>query len=49
MIPKETKNNMSTTTITSRIIETKLILWNDLKFIQQDNFIEWVNNGDKKL
>jgi hypothetical protein len=49
MIPKETKNNMPTTAITSRIIETKLILWNDLKFIQQDNFKEWINNGDKKL
>jgi hypothetical protein len=48
MIPKETKNNMPTTAITSRIIETKLILWNDLKFIQQqDNFR--INNGDKKL
>lgn len=40
---------MSTASITSRILETKLIKWHDLQFIQQNNFKEWVNNGDKKL
>jgi DNA modification methylase len=40
---------MLTASITSRIIETKLINWNELRFIQQENFKEWVNNGDKKL
>jgi hypothetical protein len=34
---KRNKKQYVTTAITSRIIETKLILWNDLKFIQQDN------------
>lgn len=40
---------MEAATITSRIIETKLIKWLELEFIQQENFKEWVNNGDKKL
>lgn len=40
---------MESDTITSRIIDTKLINWRDLQFIQQENFKEWVNNGDKKL
>ncbi|UYW01782.1 class I SAM-dependent methyltransferase [Flavobacterium agricola] len=35
--------------ITSRVIETKLIPWRELKFIQQDDFKEWINNGDKRL
>jgi hypothetical protein len=48
-ITKETKSNMLTASITSRIIETKLINWNELRFIQQENFKEWVNNGTKTI
>lgn len=40
---------MSNQTIASRIIKTEPIKWRELKFIQQENFKEWVNNGDKKL
>lgn len=40
---------MSTQTISSRIIKTELIKWRELQFIQQENFKEWLNNGDKKL
>lgn len=40
---------MSQATISSRIIKTELINWRELQFIQQDNFKEWVNNGNKKL
>ena len=40
---------MSSKTIQSRILGTELISWRDLEFIQQDNFKEWINNGDKKL
>lgn len=40
---------MSETTISSRIIKTELINWKELQFIQQENFKEWINNGDKKL
>jgi DNA modification methylase len=35
--------------ISSRIIKTELIKWSELQFIQQDNFKEWINNGEKKL
>jgi DNA modification methylase len=40
---------MSQQAIASRIIKTELINWRELKFIQQDNFKEWVNNGSEKL
>lgn len=40
---------MNQTILTDRIIKTESIRWKDLKFIQQDNFKEWVNDGDKKL
>ncbi len=40
---------MSEQTITSRIIKTEPIKWRELKFIQQDNFKEWIGNGDQKL
>lgn len=40
---------MSNQTITSRIIKTEPIQWRDLQFIQQENFKEWISNGDKKL
>jgi hypothetical protein len=36
-------------TIQSRIIKTDLIKWRELKFIQQENFKEWVTNGSEKL
>ena len=40
---------MSAQIIGSRIVKTELINWRELQFIQQDNFKEWINNGDKKL
>lgn len=40
---------MTQKTIESRIIKTELINWRDLKFIQNDNFKEWLPNGNKKL
>lgn len=40
---------MSSQTIASRIIKTELIDWRKLQFIQQDNFKEWITNGDVKL
>lgn len=35
--------------IQSRILKTEPVRWKDLKFIQQENFKEWHNNGDQKL
>jgi DNA modification methylase len=35
--------------ITSKVIKTELIKWSELQFVQNDNFKEWVGNGDKKL
>lgn len=40
---------MTATTINSRILKTSLIKWRELEFIQQENFKEWINNGDTKL
>lgn len=40
---------MSEQKIISKIIKTEPIKWRDLHFLQQDNFKEWTNNGDKKL
>lgn len=40
---------MNKKNINSKIIKTELIKWRELKFIQQDNFKEWVNNGSQKL
>jgi DNA modification methylase len=40
---------MSQSQIISKIIKTELISWSTLKFVQDDNFKEWVGNGDKKL
>lgn len=48
MFPKENKN-MSEQIIESRIIKTELVNWRELKFIQQDDFKEWLPNGNKKL
>lgn len=33
----------------SRIIKTAKVKWKDLQFIQQENFKQWVENGDKRL
>lgn len=35
--------------IKSRVLKTELINWGELQFVQQENFKEWNNNGDKKL
>lgn len=35
--------------IKSRVLKTEPILWKNLKFIQDDNFKEWIDKGDKKL
>ena len=35
--------------IKSRIIKTELIFWKQLDFIQDENFKEWIENGDEKL
>lgn len=40
---------MNTNTINSRVIGTSLINWRELQFIQQENFKEWINDGDAKL
>jgi DNA modification methylase len=40
---------MSEQLITSRILKTVPIKWEELQFVQQENFKEWNNNGDKKL
>lgn len=35
--------------ITSRVLKTETICWKDLEFIQDDNFKEWIAQGDRKL
>lgn len=40
---------MSQSQIISKVIKTEQITWSELKFVQDDNFKEWVGNGDKKL
>lgn len=40
---------MSEQTIDSRIIKMELVNWRELQFIQQDDFKEWLPNGNKKL
>ncbi|WP_445453106.1 hypothetical protein [Flavobacterium sp. 25HG05S-40] len=40
---------MTSQTIASRVLKTEPINWRKLQFIQQDNFKEWINNGDAKL
>ncbi len=40
---------MQETQIASRILKTELVKWKELKFIQQENFKEWTNNGSEKL
>lgn len=36
-------------TLSTRVVKTQLIKWKNLKFIQQSNFKEWIDTGDKKL
>ena len=40
---------MSEQIVGSRVLKTELINWQELQFIQQDNFKEWINNGSEKL
>ena len=40
---------MQLETIQSRIIKTEKINWKTLQFIQDEDFKEWINDGDKKL
>lgn len=40
---------MPSQTIESRVIKTEKIQWKTLVFIQDDDFKEWINEGDKKL
>ena len=40
---------MNQSVIESRIIKTELVKWQELQFIQQEDFKEWLPNGDKKL
>lgn len=35
--------------IISKVVNTTLIKWRDLQFIQQEDFKEWIDTGDKKL
>lgn len=35
--------------ITNRVLKTELIAWKNLEFIQDDDFKEWINDGDEKL
>ena len=35
--------------IKSIVIKTAKIKWRNLEFIQDENFKEWINDGDKKL
>lgn len=40
---------MNTEAIQSRIIKTELVPWETLLFIQDEDFKEWINDGDEKL
>ena len=40
---------MNQPVINSRIIKLEPIKWKELQFIQQEDFKEWLPNGDKKL
>lgn len=35
--------------IKSRVLKTEAIRWKELHFIQDDNFKEWIDDGDQKL
>ena len=38
-----------TNQIKNRVLKTELIDWKSLEFIQDENFKEWIDDGDKKL
>lgn len=40
---------MQLETIQSRVLKTQKINWKNLEFIQDEDFKEWINDGDKKL
>lgn len=40
---------MQTQEIRSRILKTENIRWRELEFIQDENFKEWIDDGDEKL
>ena len=40
---------MNQPVINSRIIKLEPVKWLELQFIQQEDFKEWLPNGDKKL
>lgn len=40
---------MESISIASKVIKTEPINWNDLQFVQGENFKEWNTNGDSKL
>lgn len=40
---------MNTPNIKSRVLRTEQVNWRELQFIQQENFKEWIGNGDVKL
>jgi len=35
--------------IKSRVLKTEPIAWKELEFIQDENFKEWIDNGNEKL
>lgn len=37
------------TELSTRVLKTELIQWKKLQFVQQENFKEWIDTGDKKL
>jgi len=40
---------MSKSKLSSRVIKTEEISWKELKFIQDENFKEWIESGNEKL
>lgn len=49
-VTKEIKLHfMNDQIIASRVLKTEPINWRNLQFIQQEDFKEWINNGDAKL
>lgn len=40
---------MDVKSIKSRVINTIQVKWKELEFIQDENFKEWINDGNKKL
>jgi DNA modification methylase len=42
-------SDMSNHNVESKVLKTELIEWRKLKFIQDDNFKEWIGSGDERL